>query len=84
MRTGVLLLMHGVEPGVWSRQLAPGPQLVGRSHHCHIQIPAPGVSRKHALIEVRPSSMLIGDLGSRNGTFVNDRPVPRDPVTPFT
>ena len=35
-------------------------------------IDAPGVSRRHARITLGPASMLLTDLGSKNGTFLND------------
>ena len=34
------------------------------------------VSRQHAVLEMRPEGICVRDLGSRNGTFVNDERVP--------
>jgi phosphoserine phosphatase RsbU/P len=50
----------------------PGePLLVGKLETARIRLDHPGVSRRHALLEVRGGQWFITDLGSRNGTFVN-------------
>jgi signal transduction histidine kinase/CheY-like chemotaxis protein len=47
--------------------------IVGRDPDCTLQLSDEGVSRKHARIRRTPGSVyLIEDLGSRNGTKVND------------
>jgi|GEM_PF-2458724 len=58
----------------------PAPQpngssvLVGRSRECAICIETNDISRRHAEIFASPNGhLLIHDLGSINGTFVNDR-----------
>ncbi|MBI2435831.1 MAG: protein kinase [Candidatus Hydrogenedentes bacterium] len=48
--------------------------LVGRGRDCHVSIPNDQfVSRHHVLIEVDPPKARLRDLGSLNGTLVNDR-----------
>src|SRR5687768_10817816 len=47
--------------------------LIGRGEDCDIRIPDHSVSRKHARIEPAPDGVQVTDLGSTNGTFVNDR-----------
>jgi pSer/pThr/pTyr-binding forkhead associated (FHA) protein len=49
--------------------------LIGRSRVCAIQIPHNSVSRRHAVIGYAPSGFYITDLGSLNGTWVNERPL---------
>ncbi len=49
--------------------------LVGRGADAHIKVDHPSVSRIHARIERTSDALLVEDLGSRNGTFVNDRAV---------
>lgn len=44
----------------------------GRSHESSIEISDDFISRNHATIEVRGADYLLRDLGSMNGTFVND------------
>lgn len=46
--------------------------LIGRSPECSIVIDEEGISRHHAQIEVVEGKTMLKDLGSRNGTFVND------------
>jgi predicted component of type VI protein secretion system len=51
--------------------LAPGTT-IGREG-CDVVLPDPEVSRRHATIRELDGSPAIEDLGSTNGTFVNDR-----------
>ena len=45
--------------------------LVGRQDDCHIRVPVAGISRKHCEIVIADGSIVINDLGSSNGTYVN-------------
>ena len=48
--------------------------LVGRSSDCALLIPKEKdmrISRRHCLLIINPPSIMIRDLGSRNGTYVN-------------
>ncbi len=51
----------------------PGRVVVGRLPDCQIQLPAdsPGVSRQHLAIDVDPPAAHATDLGSTNGTWIN-------------
>ncbi len=51
--------------------------IVGRSKRAHFQLPLKDkyFSRIHFLVEVNPPQCCIQDLGSRNGTYVNDQRV---------
>src|SRR5262249_27858329 len=51
---------------------------VGRSSACNIKIGDAGVSSKHAKIWCEDGQYFLMDLGSTNGTFVNDRDVDRE------
>lgn len=44
---------------------------VGRGADCDLVLDEPEISRHHALIEVTPTGIVLKDLGSANGTFVN-------------
>jgi DNA-binding winged helix-turn-helix (wHTH) protein len=59
----------------WGSQLVPladGDNLVGRGLDGVIAIPSSKASRRHARIVVSSRNAVIEDLGSRNGTKVND------------
>jgi ABC transport system ATP-binding/permease protein len=47
----------------------------GRDTDNEICIPDPKVSRCHAQIELVGEGFMITDMGSTNGTFVNDKPI---------
>jgi transcriptional regulator with AAA-type ATPase domain/pSer/pThr/pTyr-binding forkhead associated (FHA) protein len=58
------------------RDLAPGRYVLGRDPSCDVVIAADGISRRHAELEVlEDRGIAIRDLGSRNGTRVNDQPI---------
>ena len=51
------------------------PTIVGRNPEADIRIPLGDVSRKHCKILVENGVVTVSDLGSSNGTFVNDEQV---------
>lgn len=53
----------------------PGELMIGRSSQAHLQIDHESVSRRHARVVTAESSVTVSDLGSTNGTYVNDEPV---------
>jgi len=53
--------------------LRSGETLLGRSPYCSIVLGGAQVSRQHAAIRVTREGVQIEDLGSRNGTFVNEK-----------
>ena len=52
--------------------LAPGDSLLGREAGAVAWLDSASVSRRHARIVVTAKGATVEDLGSRNGTFVND------------
>ena len=50
--------------------------LVGRSESCQLRPKSESVSRKHCIIVQKDGRVLIQDLKSRNGTFVNGKRLP--------
>jgi predicted component of type VI protein secretion system len=52
--------------------------LVGRSESCQLRPKSESVSRKHCIIVLKDNKVLIQDLKSRNGTFVNEKRLPSD------
>ena len=53
--------------------LDDGEHVLGRDPDVEIYLDAPGVSRRHALITIAAARATIEDLGSKNGTFVEDQ-----------
>jgi pSer/pThr/pTyr-binding forkhead associated (FHA) protein len=53
--------------------LLNGEMTVGRVEECDITIEDPGVSRAHAVIRVEGEQVTVEDLGSANGSRINDR-----------
>lgn len=51
--------------------LEPGKLKLGRAQSCQIQLNAPGISKEHFEVSVLPDKVLITDLRSSNGTFLN-------------
>ncbi|MCB0414657.1 MAG: FHA domain-containing protein [Bdellovibrionales bacterium] len=56
--------------------------LVGRAPQCDVKIVASGVSKEHAKIEFLPDRVVLTDLHSRNGTFINGIKVSRRRLKP--
>lgn len=51
------------------------PTVVGRSAECDIQLDQPGLSRQQARLTPTADGLLVEDLGSTNGTLLNEEPV---------
>jgi predicted component of type VI protein secretion system len=49
--------------------------LIGRRQECDLCVPLSVVSRKHCEICVEQNKLMIRDLHSKNGTFVNDQQI---------
>jgi hypothetical protein len=66
----VLLLSHCTDDEV----------VVGRGRDCQVALVSDCVSRRHARFERTSTGWSVVDLGSRNGTYVNEVRVERAPV----
>jgi pSer/pThr/pTyr-binding forkhead associated (FHA) protein len=55
-----------------------GTTVIGRQEGCGIQISSDEISRRHAELRPTPDGVMVEDLGSANGTWVNDRRVTRE------
>ncbi len=80
---GARLLLFGQTKPVAGRRfpLGFGESIVGRLEDCAVPILDGSVSRQHARIVLSADAATVTDLGSSNGTFVNDVRVDRAELT---
>src|SRR5918912_667192 len=83
------LLVSGPEPGAdgstqRTYELTSPVTMLGRGTDCELRLVDPGVSRHHAELRVEDDQVVLVDLGSTNGTFVNGEPVRRVALTDGT
>src|ERR1700749_4467358 len=58
------------------RLVLPAKEMViGRDDGCDMQIASSLVSRRHCTLKSTPEGIVVTDLGSQNGTLVNDVPI---------
>jgi len=69
-----LVVLGGKHPG--QVIAVHGPEfLVGRAPECKLRPNSDMVSRRHCIISITEGQATIRDLGSRNGTIVNDKKI---------
>lgn len=77
--------INGDDPVTY--RLKQGKNLIGSGEQVQINIPSSaGISRKHAEITVEGETVFVADLGSTNGTFINEErlvPGSRKELTSF-
>jgi sigma-B regulation protein RsbU (phosphoserine phosphatase) len=61
-------------------QLGTEPLVMGRDVACDLFVDDPGASRNHAQFVLTPTGYVVEDLGSKNGTLVNNEPCVRLPL----
>jgi len=62
--------------------LSSGTTTIGRKEDCGLRIPLNDISRVHCQVTVKDDAVILKDLGSANGTFVNDRRVSEQQLRP--
>ena len=55
-----------------SATLGNGTYLIGSGEECHIRLPRPDISRRHAQMIVNDHSITVMDMGSSNGTMLDN------------
>jgi hypothetical protein len=73
----------GVEAGS-TYELQTPVTLLGRGTDCDLRMVDAGVSRHHAELRMEDGQVVLVDLGSTNGTFVNGQPMRRVVLTDGT
>lgn len=56
--------------------------VLGRRQDCDLRVPTKDVSRQHCAVEVEGDKLVVKDLGSANGTFVNGKRVAEQALKP--
>lgn len=59
----------------WRVPLRSGETVLGREGDGVVPLPSPSVSRRHAAVTLDGAAARLSDLGSKNGTFVDDTKV---------
>ena len=72
-QTEVILRHEGIE--LARVTLPPGEYVIGRDATVEIFADTPLLSRRHALLTINYDHLFLEDLGSSNGTFVNEQPI---------
>ncbi|MEO8672292.1 MAG: FHA domain-containing protein [Tahibacter sp.] len=69
-------LLRGVSGSTFGKTFGlVGTMTIGRQADCDISIPAEEISRHHVRLQVTPDGVMVEDMGSANGTFINDKRV---------
>jgi two-component system, cell cycle response regulator len=75
---GCLVLIYPPGPDMGKRfPLTRNEIVLGRGADCDIQVDRDSVSRRHARVFRAADQWMVEDLGSTNGSYVNDVPVQR-------
>jgi hypothetical protein len=68
-------LLHRFEGMTLRYELKPGANVLGRGPECDVQLEDAAVSTKHCEVLVEADRVVVRDLDSTNGTFINGTPV---------
>lgn len=81
-RQGYWLICENGDGSTVPLKLAPGENVIGRGADVEVNLgiqeidePLPTVSHRHAVLSLDGDVLSVSDLGSKNGTTVNGRPV---------
>jgi pSer/pThr/pTyr-binding forkhead associated (FHA) protein len=69
-------MLRGVSGATFGKTFAlTGTMVIGRQNDSDIPVPAEEISRHHAKLQVTADGVLVEDMNSANGTFINDKRV---------
>lgn len=80
MSTGAKLVYFSAQGQSVSQDLRPEGAILGRAANCHVVMGDPMVSSRHARVFYHGGTWYAQDMGSSNGTAVNDAPIGREPA----
>jgi len=67
-----LIVQSGKHQGKHLQLPAEGEVVIGRDEHCQIRLASSDVSRHHCVLRLTPEGIVARDLGSGNGTYLNE------------
>ena len=76
------LVVNPGSPTAWEIELKAGANTIGRGFANDFKISDPSVSGSHCRIIIDSGNVIIKDLGSTNGTFINRAPVTEATLQP--
>lgn len=69
-------VLRGVSGAAFGKTYpVPGPVVIGRQQDCDISVASEEISRRHAQVKPTADGLMVEDLGSANGTFINGKRV---------
>jgi len=80
MDVSLYMFKDNGEPKVF--QIEPGKTVIGRREDCELRIPLGEISRRHAELIVTENTATLRDLGSVNGTYVNNHRISEQELSP--
>ncbi|WP_290885034.1 FHA domain-containing protein [Arenimonas sp.] len=76
-------VLRGVSGAVFGKVFpVAGPVVIGRAPEADISVAAEEISRRHALVKPAGDGLSVEDLGSSNGTYINNRRVQQGFLSP--
>ncbi len=67
-------LLRGVSGATFGKTFAVTDNaIIGRQPDCDIPVPADEISRHHVRLKVTPEGVHVEDMGSANGTYINNK-----------
>ena len=76
-------MLRGVSGATFGKTFAlTGTMVIGRQNDSDIPIPAEEISRHHARLQVTADGVMVEDMNSANGTFINDKRIQNGVLKP--
>lgn len=76
-------MLRGVSGATFGKTFAlTGTMVIGRQADSDIPVPAEEISRHHARLQVTADGVLVEDMNSANGTFINDKRIQNGVMKP--
>src|SRR6478609_154985 len=76
-------MLRGVSGATFGKTFAlTGTMVIGRQADSDIPVPAEEISRHHARLQVTADGVMVEDMNSANGTFINDKRIQNGVLKP--